>query len=61
MDNKKFMIHFEGSVYSNELYCNEKGSYIFDLQKAIEEAETQFPKEKFEVYNGVEGFCNFED
>lgn len=55
----KFMIHFEGSVYSNELY-NEKGQEIFILEDAIEQAKTEYPGEKFEVYNGVEGYANFD-
>ena len=53
----KYDIHFQGAVYSNNLY-DERGRYIYDLETAIEEAETQFGPVGWEVYNGVDGECN---
>lgn len=61
MNNKnKFMIHFAGAFYSNELY-NSKGSHIYDLTEAIQEAENQYPNDEYEIYNGEEGFSNFKE
>ena len=37
----KFMIHFRGAPYSNELY-DERGREVFDLETAIETAENQY-------------------
>jgi len=58
--NSKFMIHFAGSMYSNELY-NDKGNYVYDLIEAIEAAENQFPDAEYELYNGDEGYCNYKE
>lgn len=58
--NSKFMIHFAGAFYSNELY-NSRGEHIYDLTEAIEEAENQFPEDEYELYNGEEGFSNFKE
>jgi len=57
----KFMIHFKGAPYSNELYCIEKGSYIYDLDKAIETAEARYPDCEYEVYNGNQAYSNIKD
>lgn len=51
----KFMIHFQGADSSNELY-DERGREIFDLETAKSEAERQFPKDAWEIYNGQESF-----
>ena len=58
--DSKFMIHFAGSMYSNELY-NTRGEHIFDLIEAIAESEDQFPNAEYELYNGDEGYSNYKE
>jgi len=56
----KFMIHFRGAPYSNELY-DERGREVFDLETAIETAENQYSPDEYEVYNGSESHSTFVD
>lgn len=49
----KFMIHFQGSPYSNELY-DLRGREVFTLEAAIATAEEQYPDDSWEIYNGSE-------
>ncbi len=58
--NNKFMIHFAGAVYSNELYSRE-GKHIYELTEAIQEAEELYPDDEYEIYNGNEGYSNFKE
>lgn len=53
----KFMIHFQGAVYSNELY-DERGRECLDIETAKEAALSQFPNSAWEIYNGEEGFSH---
>jgi hypothetical protein len=55
----KFRINFPGNMYCFELY-NQKGNYVYDLQEAIEIAESEYPDVCWEVWNGKEGYQNKE-
>jgi hypothetical protein len=55
----KFMVHFQGAVYANELYCVARGDNVFTLERAIEECEEQFGPDGWETYNGHEGENRF--
>lgn len=56
----KFMIHFRGSAYSNELY-DDRGREVFTLEDAIEAAESQYSGDEYEIYNGNEAHSTFVD
>lgn len=57
-DKPKFMIHLQGSPYSNELY-DEWGYCVYTLEEAIEAGLQQTrPDGIFEVYNGEESWSN---
>lgn len=47
----KFMIRLQGAVYANELY-GASGDHIYDLDEAIQQAETQFGPSGWELWNG---------
>ena len=57
----KFMIHFQGAVYANELYSADKGEEIFTLEEAVAAAEELYGPTGWEVYNGSDGENRFED
>lgn len=57
-DAPRFMIHFQGAPYSNELY-GATGDYVYDLDEAVTEATEQFGPAGWEVYNGHEASNRF--
>jgi len=58
-EQPKFMINFRDSFYSFELY-SEEGDHIYELEEAVEEASKQYPNQEYEIYNGNEGYSNYE-
>ena len=52
--NGKFKVSMRGSFHTYELH-DADGKEIFDLNKACEEAEWQFPRDWSEVFNGDVG------
>jgi len=57
METGKFKIRFQGDLYHHELY-DENGSEIYKLATAIAVAEENYPSEKYEIFNGDEGYDN---
>lgn len=55
----KFMIHFRGAAYSNELY-DERGREVFELEAAKDAAAALYPDAEYELYNGEEGYRNYD-
>ena len=56
----RFMIHFQGAPYANELY-GVTGDYIYVIEEAVEQAEQQFGPDGWEVYNGNEAINRFRE
>lgn len=60
MNPEEFRIRFAGEFYSGTLY-DERGRYVYTLEEAIETAQAQYPDARYEVYNGTDGWDNFEE